>query len=505
MNKAQYKYRSSRADFVIAHSLVFAIKQRINYLLLIMPTAWKHFIDMIIGAREQFRSLLDPKMHAPWISELAGILPLSALIDFVDAPKALHILQLGGEVPLWCWSVTPSASRMLLNSDPDAAECCLDVAKRSDKPFCLDGRYGDKYPMANAETVRMCLEASRCHTIDDDRQSKFVASEADRRPQQLEFIVIRPAPSRTQIEGQSSFSKDPVENGYTRWLFRLYVTTGWVLWACLIACCILLGCWLALAFLIVTVLTGLNVHKIYGGQPRRLGSRDKSGYNRLIISADHENEYNWRAFYGRSDLVSSLLNWPLVADKMTPNRWLLRILRALVLAQWSLAIGAAALKGWDAYFISFWILLCIVSISYVFATKRDAKEWMINNAKVQTERYKVQLSSRRALLNTLIALNPDTFGSVDQNSDRTFQDGSLLWLDSILKQGEERTSWEKASRRAMNCEMNTPSFDQVDKDYQNPETHYWWIYVKEGVRMAAKIGDTAGISGHNTVVESSTS
>jgi hypothetical protein len=496
MNKAQYRYLSSRADFVIAHSLVLAIKQRIDYLLHIMATAWKHFIDLIVGAREQFRSLLDPKMHALWISELAGILPLSALIDFVDAPKALHILQLGGKVPLWCWPVTPSASRMLLNIDPNAAECCLDVAKRSDKPFCLDGCYGDKYPMANAETVRMCLEASKCHTIDDDRQSESKAREADRRPQQLEFIVIRP----TQIEDQSSPSRNLDENGYTRWLFRLYVATGWILWACLIACCVLLRCWLALAFLVITILTGLNVHSIHGGQPRRLGSRDKSLFNRLVISADHENESNWRAFYGRSDLVNSLLNWPLVADKRTPNRWLHHTLRALALAQWSLAIGAAALKGWDAYFISFWILLCIVSISYVFATKRDAKEWMVNNAKIRTESYRVELSSRRALLNTLIALNPDTFGSVDQNSNRTFKDGSLLWLDSILKQGRARTSWETASCRAMNCEMDTESFDQVEKDYQNPVDHYWWSFVKEGLKMAAEIRATAGISGHNMVI-----
>jgi hypothetical protein len=125
---------------------------------------------------------------------------------------------------------------------------------------------------------------------------------------------------------------------------------------------------------------------------------------------------------------------------------------------------------------------------------------MVNNAKIRTESYRVELSSRRALLNTLIALNPDTFGSVDQNSNRTFKDGSLLWLDSILKQGRARTSWETASCRAMNCEMDTESFDQVEKDYQNPVDHYWWSFVKEGLKMAAEIRATAGISGHNMVI-----
>jgi hypothetical protein len=37
-----------------------------------------------------------------WVSELAGILPLSALIDFIDMPPKLHILELFGREYLAC-------------------------------------------------------------------------------------------------------------------------------------------------------------------------------------------------------------------------------------------------------------------------------------------------------------------------------------------------------------------------------------------------------------------
>jgi hypothetical protein len=50
-----------------------------------------------------------------WVGELAGILPLSALIDFIDVPRKFHVLQLAGAVPLWNWPVTPSGSRILLS------------------------------------------------------------------------------------------------------------------------------------------------------------------------------------------------------------------------------------------------------------------------------------------------------------------------------------------------------------------------------------------------------
>ncbi|EHA22934.1 hypothetical protein ASPNIDRAFT_36965 [Aspergillus niger ATCC 1015] len=42
----------------------------------------------------------------PWMSQVAGILPLPALIDFVDIPVKIHTLQVTGSYPLGhvpCW------------------------------------------------------------------------------------------------------------------------------------------------------------------------------------------------------------------------------------------------------------------------------------------------------------------------------------------------------------------------------------------------------------------
>jgi hypothetical protein len=62
----------------------------------------------------------------PWLPQVAGILPLSALLDFIDVPRKLHVFQLVGGVPLWSWPITPSGSRLFHNAT---------------QPPCLD-RYG---------------------------------------------------------------------------------------------------------------------------------------------------------------------------------------------------------------------------------------------------------------------------------------------------------------------------------------------------------------------------
>jgi hypothetical protein len=47
---------------------------------------------------DSFASILD---RNAWLGELAGILPLSAVIDFIKIPPKLHILELVGAVLLW--------------------------------------------------------------------------------------------------------------------------------------------------------------------------------------------------------------------------------------------------------------------------------------------------------------------------------------------------------------------------------------------------------------------
>jgi hypothetical protein len=101
-----------------------------------------------------FEALLGK--HA-WIAEVAGILPLSALIEFIDIPEKLHIFQLTGAVPLWSWPITPSGSRLLLSDQYTEQECYFDRYGKSMSLLALDGRYGDNYTLRNPETVRQCL------------------------------------------------------------------------------------------------------------------------------------------------------------------------------------------------------------------------------------------------------------------------------------------------------------------------------------------------------------
>jgi hypothetical protein len=493
-------------------------------------------LSMVDKAREILWQLVDPRLRPAWISELAGILPLSALIDFVDTPRALHVFQLRGKLPSWCWLVTPSGSRILLHSDSNAAGCCLDLDKAGRAPMCLDGRFGDKYPMANAETVRMCLEATKCEPVKVDAKDKErFKEEAGRRPQSLEIVTVK------EDESTSTSFMEPRKKRKEWWWYNTCRVIGWILCVGLVACSGMMKCWLALIFLVVVVLTGWNVHQIHSAQPRKLGERaEPSKYNRLVITADHENASNWRAFYGRSHVVNSLLNWPIVSESsQQPSRWLFLSLRTLILAQWITVVGAASMKGWDAYIIAFWILLCIVLISHVFAAERDAKQWLADNAGVHLKRYEVKLSSRRALLNTLMALNPDTLQdnvqvkghaeilteSADDLEDRPQDDSpdepknggsqgnrtdgvasekslradGVRWIDPILRKGEDRTKWEEATCRAMSYEIDTENFVKFAEDYRDPKRFYWWRFIKEGIEIAGKIEKEAGISGHEEV------
>lgn len=78
--------------------------------------------------------------HA-WAAGVAGILPLSALIDFIDIPVKLHIFQLTGAVPLWSWPVTLLGSRLLLSDQYSEKDCYLDRYGSRMAFLAFDGQY----------------------------------------------------------------------------------------------------------------------------------------------------------------------------------------------------------------------------------------------------------------------------------------------------------------------------------------------------------------------------
>ncbi|KAI0906493.1 hypothetical protein F4823DRAFT_76024 [Ustulina deusta] len=433
--------------------------------------------------------------HA-WSQQLAGILPLSALIDFLDVPRTLHIFELTGFVPAWCWPVTPSGSRLLLSPRSIEEPCCLDKFGNSQGLHCMDGRYGDMYNAASPETIRLCLEvAPRIFVLNDHENTKD--ARYSRRPQSLTVVHV----TRAVCTKRSC-----------KYLLLLGASAvGWILLVGLLVATAILRCHISFTFLLVLPVTGAVVYVTRGGGQPTLRDTPGSNYNRLVVAALHMNETNWWAFYGETTVVNALLNLPLRVKRFSwTNHWTLNIaLRILVLGQWSLAIGAAATQGLDAYIITFWIVFCIFSNVFIFSSRHCCQHWLEQSASFRLSRIEVKLSSRRALLNTLVALNPDSFPfDPDSKQDMlgSFHLSSLAWIDPILKCCPDRSLWEEATRMAMATEHNTKKAIKGQKPpgknspaepdwISNYKKWYWCRFISEGMSVAEKIKQEANLPG----------
>ncbi|KAJ4386837.1 hypothetical protein N0V93_009735 [Gnomoniopsis smithogilvyi] len=446
---------------------------------------------------EELRSHFSALVTAhPWVTSLANILPLSALVDFLDVPRTLHIFQLSHSVPLWCWSVTPYGSRFLFSASAEAPmdQCCLDEFGRTPGLLCVDGRYGDCYPAMSPETLRMCIDTLTPVSI---KNSHANMKRGDIRPHTLDVIhVQRERPPRdTQRRRPPSL--------------LCASALGWLLLGGLLVACGITQCWWAFSFLTVIPFTGLLISHVQVSGPRRLALRRGEGgeYNRLVLAAKHMNETKWIIFYGESTAVNSLLNWPLrkttSATRPRLRRGLQMVLRLLILSQWVLAVAAAALSGWDAYIISLWVLVCIFAHTTLFSASQTMPDWMRRFARISMTRYQTQLSSRRALLNTVLALNPDKLPQsltfVDGQQLESSNEG-LAWADHILKGGADRVRWVQCSQIAMEEWEQHRTLQAWKQQYKCDNStkrypHYWVPFVEEGVEIGAMIIDRAGLTG----------
>ncbi|KAI0098189.1 hypothetical protein GGR51DRAFT_577167 [Nemania sp. FL0031] len=453
---------------------------------------------MLSDSREAFWNAIDAY---PWVSSLANILPLSALLDFLDIPRTLHAYELNGTAPLWCWPITPAGSRLILSRHTTEDVCCLDRFGASPSLICLDGRWGDVYNAANPETLRSCLAMTSVVAITNDILN---TAQNATRIQKLTVVRVSRLPQYSTGQRQQ----------YS-WPFISASALGWIVLLGLLIFSGLMHCWLSLAFLIVVPATGAVISLSRGGKPRELRPDPPDIYNRIVVAAPHMNESEWLVFYGESVLINSLLN-----NRLRPNRlfnthsWIYNsTLRVLILGQWALAIGAAALQGWDAYLITFWILLCILSHTFAFSLERCVADWATRAARFRFERFETLLNGRRALLNTVMALNPDTFAfdqTTKQEKYEELYEGGLLWIDPILKRGADRATWEEATRRAMVYAKQRSSSGNSDvkvaisqiedgkweKDYK---AYYWCSSILEGVNTAEKVAKRADLSGRFVV------
>lgn len=275
----------------------------------------------------------------------------------------------------------------------------------------------------------------------------------------------------------------------------------------------ILQTYLSLAFLVLMPITGGVISALHESNPRGLLVQKPSMWNRLILVAEHENTADWTVFYGESTIINSLLNRPLKAlgpvQQPTSSAILRMVLRVCIIGQWAFALGSAATKDWDAYFITFWVAFCIFMQAYTMPPEKGAKEWMKSYAGIHIERYHTQLSSRRALLNTIIALNPDSFSLSPEGKqeDRSkFSSEAMKWIDPILGTSPGRERWEKGTLEAMNNaardeeDQESKFFKKEwDKEYKKD---FWAPFIDEGIYMADEIKKQASLPGRIKDVKS---
>lgn len=497
-----------------------------------------------------------------WVAELAGILPLSALIDFIEIPPKLHVLELTGSVPLWSWAITPSGSRLLLAkpnkvaNKPSQQDCCMDQFGNAPTLEALDGRFGERYFVSNPETLRLILEGSKVVPIENDHMN-MSDEKLTRRTQNLEIIhltrheriVVSRAASGarqqmhsglpTHIATQTSSKPSakvpvltPLRCRINHFLLAppFYIATyliGWTFWISTLIVSGFFGLWICLAFVLLLPITGTVVSLLFGAQPRKLLVDKPSEYVRLIVIAEHMNTATWRVVLGESSIVNSLVNRPLEPNKPEPSSTRTAICRVLlrlcILGQWGLVLGASATKRWDAYVICLWIAFPIFCHAYLIPPSLCVKSWSKNQANIKVRRYSTRVSTRRSLLNTIVALNPDSFGrtvdkkAIDYNG---FNDEGMKWLDHVLSKSSSREEWERATLEAMpvalkelgSMPINSPKFSDPKSDFpasdwnakyrrfsinrdtgETEEYKYWRRFVPEGIYVAYKIQQEAHI------------
>ena len=435
----------------------------------------------------------------PWASQLAGILPLSALVDFVDIPRKLHVFELVGAVSLWNWPVTPAGNRILLADEPVGQPCSLDRVGSSVPLTCIDGRYGDSYPCSSPETVRMCLSTRRIGTTFENGHKNMAAKDRKddtMREQKLEIVLLSRTPTKAKCNPSNDWWMDMLRKHWTSrsWTYLVVSTIGWILWLVVCIGSYLLRCYVAGAFLVLMPGTGFLVLLIHGSKPRQLLVDKGTDHNRMVVVTENMNGDNWMVFCGESTIVNSFLNRPLWREKSAHSPAIRRLLRSLlrifILSQWAMAVGAASLEEWNAFIISFWVLLCIFSQSCVYTAQDGVKDWLQYDVNLRLERFEVALSSRRALLNTILALNPDTFDSIDgQEVDhpRPFREGAIKWLDPILARGKSRSDWETATLNLIRSNGKDHVAEGEQDNNKDWRKEYWYQYIGEGIEMAQVI------------------
>ncbi|KAF3207937.1 hypothetical protein TWF106_011561 [Orbilia oligospora] len=228
------------------------------------------------------------------------------------------------------------------------------------------------------------------------------------------------------------------------------------------------------------------------------------------------NATEWTVFYGESSIINSLLNKQLESRRRPlPKRGyvLLRfLLRLFTLGQWAMVLASLTLKDMNAFVVATWIIICVLSQTYLYPPECAAKTWMKKIGRIEMKRYETETSSRRALLNTIMALNPDTFA---EGTWEQLYSGALKWINPILEAGQSRSDWEEATRAAMEEASEIPVEElaaakslEVESGFLSEtwneanERFYWKKFIHEGIYLASKVMKEGGLPGRRVTPRS---
>jgi hypothetical protein len=411
-------------------------------------------------------AIILPRLPA-WAQQLAGILPLSALIEFSDIDTKLHVFELNSSVSLWNWPITPAGARLLLASEDTTDACCLDRPSRSIPLHSIDGRHGSIYPCSTPTTTRLYVSAQKVDFIIQNDSPNMADARA--RKQNLDIIhVLKQDPAVLSVRPRLLVDR-LLENILRKGPIRQKSVSGigWVCWVAMAVISLMASLYLALAYLLLMLLTGFIIQKTHGGPPRRLLDERICSSTRLVVVTSSLNGSDWWAFYGGSWSLNALLNQPLYRSAtISAPKTLRLLLRLLILGQWVLAVGSSAQQDFNSIFISSWILFCACVNTYAFPPEKVTHDWLRYSGSIAIRRIRAKFSTRRAMLSALIYLNPDS------------KERRTEWINPILSNAQDRSDWESTMLDFTN---NGSCNDETAKE------KYWWKYVQEGLDVGRKI------------------
>lgn len=431
-------------------------------------------------------TLINFPVLPQWAQTLASILPLSALIEFVDVETSIHVYELrGGSVPYWNWPVSPAGARTLLSGT--ARDCLLDQPERSSKKLtCIDGFWGNQFPCSAPTTTLLWLESlSKSPDIQNDSPNM---KNEDKREQILHQIALT---QRTTNSGSGLLS---ICSGFLRKRGPRYLLVsliGWMFWITLVIISFMGGLYIGGTYLFLMPATGIVLRFTHGTEAR----------TRLVIAAGTENSREWYAFRGNHPLLTGLFNVSLEQTERLPFRpFFLYLLRLLILSQWAAIVGSSATENWDAYVISIWTTFCIATSSYGYPIRLAARDWLERDCKVDIRKATTILSGRNALLVALGTINPDRKAERTQWMDPILaetSDRNNMWSTVVERTSEttnERTPKDSSGLSTGNSPGRTP--ETINKQtphstlVQNGGTPPWWErFVEEGVKIGKKLNN----------------